>query len=217
MLKPSPLFLIFFIFYFFSFPSYHAQYTQCKLPFDCGALKNVTYPFWGGTNRPQECGRLGFELFNCQEEDQLPRIKIEELDFHVSNINSQERLHTMTIARSDLWDSPCTHLLVNTTLDYTRFSYVQTVRNLTLYYGCLPQNASVHNNFTCKNDGTGIRDIAYYVDDSLSMVDLLNQTSCFTKIRVPIFWEGFDAMSENATEAGEKVLRRGFQVEYSAE
>ncbi|KAJ0960172.1 hypothetical protein J5N97_002039 [Dioscorea zingiberensis] len=122
----------------------------------------------------------------------------------------------MTIARSDLLSSPCTKRLINTTLNYTRFSYVQTVRNLTLYYGCLPQHESVFNNFTCKIDGTS-KDIAYYVDESLSRVDFPNRTSCFTNIRVPIFWEGFDVMPENATKEVENVLNRGFQVEYMAE
>ncbi|KAM5571201.1 hypothetical protein ABKV19_011690 [Rosa sericea] len=216
MPKPNPLFPIFFIFYYFTFPPCHAQYTQCKQPFNCGNLTNISYPFWGGPNRPQKCGRLGFELTNCEDETQLPHIKIEELDFHVSDISNQDLLHTMTISRSDLWDSPCTDLLVNTTLDYTRFSYVHTVRNLTLYYGCLPQNESDLNSFSCKIDGTSKdRDIAYYLDDSLSRVG--NRTSCSTKIRVPILSDGFDVMSENATEAVEKVLRLGFQVEYSAE
>ncbi|XP_040368019.1 LEAF RUST 10 DISEASE-RESISTANCE LOCUS RECEPTOR-LIKE PROTEIN KINASE-like 2.3 isoform X2 [Rosa chinensis] len=226
MFKPNHLFrrapffyIIFYVFMFqFVYCKEHALYSQCKQPFNCGALKNVTYPFWGGTNRPQVCGRLGFELINCQEEGQLPRIKIKELDFHVSNINSQELLHTMTIARSDLCDRPCTHLLVNTTLNYTRFSYVQTVRNLTLYYGCLPQNQSILNNFTCIIDGKPKdRDISYYMDDSLSRV--VNETSCFTKIQVPYFWEDFDVMpeTENATAEVEKVLNQGFQVEYNAE
>ncbi|XP_024169981.1 PR5-like receptor kinase isoform X2 [Rosa chinensis] len=203
-------------------PSLHneddPQYTQCKQPFNCGNLTDISYPFWGGPNRPQECGRLGFELTNCEDETQLPHIVIEKLDFHVSNINSQDLLHTMTIARSDLWDNPCTDLLVNTTLDYNRFSYVQTVRNLTLYYGCLPQNEPVLNNFTCKIDGTTKeRNISYYVDDSLSRVDVPGGPTCSTKIIVPTFWEGFDVMPDNATEEVEKVLKQGFQVEYRAD
>ncbi|KAK9926336.1 hypothetical protein M0R45_023573 [Rubus argutus] len=223
MPKPNRLFLrlrapIFFIFFFSSRCEDDHQYTQCKLPFNCGLLKNVTYPFWGGTNRSQDCGRLGFELINCEEEDQFPRIKIANLDFHVSNISSQELLHTMTIARSDLWDTPCTQNLVNTTLDYNRFSYVQTVRNLTLYYGCVPQNESVLNNFTCKIDGMPKdRNITYYTDDSLSRVTLPGRPTCITKIRVPIVWDGFDVLPKNATEEVEKVLRRGFQVDYSAD
>ncbi|KAM5571204.1 LEAF RUST 10 DISEASE-RESISTANCE LOCUS RECEPTOR-LIKE PROTEIN KINASE-like 1.2 [Rosa sericea] len=214
----SPPIILFILFFFFLFSAYcedDPQYTQCKQPFNCGKVTNISYPFWGGPNRPQKCGRLGFELTNCEDETPLPHIKMGDLDFYVSSISGQEFVHTMTIARSDLWDSPCTDLLVNTTLDYTRFSYVQTVRNLTLYYGCVPQEESVLNNFTCKIDGTA-KDIAYYVDDSLSRVQV-NGTSCLIKIRVPIFWEGFDGMPDNATAEVEKVLNQGFQVEYSAD
>ncbi|XP_004300507.1 PREDICTED: probable receptor-like protein kinase At1g67000 [Fragaria vesca subsp. vesca] len=225
MFKPNHVFRgapFFVIFYLFMLPSLHCKedprYTQCKQPFNCGNITNISYPFWGGPNRSQECGRSGFELTNCEDETQLPHIKIEELDFHVSSISNQELFHTMTLARSDLWDSPCTQLLVNTTLNYTRFSYVQTVRNLTLYYGCDPQHdRSVPNNFTCKIEGT-TKDISYYLDDSLSrVVEDLNRSSCVTKIRVPIFWEDFDDMPENATAEVEKVLRQGFQVEFSAD
>ncbi|KAL6182851.1 hypothetical protein ACLB2K_044263 [Fragaria x ananassa] len=219
-LRSPPIVLFFLFFFFFSARCEEdPRYTQCKQPFNCGNITNISYPFWGGPNRSQECGRSGFELTNCEDETQLPHIKIEELDFHVSSISNQELFHTMTLARSDLWDSPCTQLLVNTTLNYTRFSYVQTVRNLTLYYGCDPQHdRSVPNNFTCKIEGT-TKDISYYLDDSLSRVvdDLLNRSACVTKIRVPIFWAGFDNMTEIATAEVENVLRQGFQVEFSAD
>ncbi|KAL6177848.1 hypothetical protein ACLB2K_049369 [Fragaria x ananassa] len=225
MFKPNYVFRrapFFVSFYSFMLPFLHCkedpQYTQCKQPFNCGSMTNISYPFWGGPDRPKECGRSGFELTNCVDETQLPHIKIEELDFYVTSISNQELFHSMTLARSDLWDSPCTQLLVNTTLDYTCFSYVQTVRNLTLYYGCVPQqDQSLPNNFTCKIEGSPL-EISYYVDDSLSrVVDLPNRTSCVTKIRVPILWEGFDDMPKNATAEVENVLRQGFQVEFSAD
>ncbi|XP_050376683.1 LEAF RUST 10 DISEASE-RESISTANCE LOCUS RECEPTOR-LIKE PROTEIN KINASE-like 2.3 [Argentina anserina] len=224
LLKPNHVFLrapFLFIFYLLMLPSLHCKYDPkyklCNQPFKCGNLTNISYPFWGGPNRPQECGRLGFELTHCEDETQLPRIKIEDLDFHVSNINSQELLHTMNIARSDLWDSPCTDYLHNTTLDYDRFSYVQTVRNLTLYYDCPPAlHPSIPNNFTCKINGTS-NDLAYYLDDSLSRINVPEKPSCFIEIRVPMFWEGFDVMPGNGTAKVERVLRQGFQVEYSAQ
>ncbi|XP_050376345.1 LEAF RUST 10 DISEASE-RESISTANCE LOCUS RECEPTOR-LIKE PROTEIN KINASE-like 1.2 isoform X1 [Argentina anserina] len=215
---PIVLFILYFFFIFFlSRCEDDPLYTQCRQPFSCGTLRNISYPFWGGANRPQECGRSGFELINCVDEYQRPQIKIKEFYFYVSNINSQELLHTMNISRSDLWDSPCTDYLFNTTLDYNRFSYVQTVRNLTLYYGCPPAlHPSIPNNFTCKINGTS-NDLAYYLDDSLSRINVPEKPSCFIEIRVPMFWEGFDVMPENGTAGVERVLRQGFQVEYSAQ
>ncbi|XP_068305630.1 LEAF RUST 10 DISEASE-RESISTANCEUS RECEPTOR-LIKE PROTEIN KINASE-like 1.2 isoform X4 [Pyrus communis] len=127
------------------------RYTKCRGYYDCGLLKNISYPFWAANGRPQQCGLEYYEL-TCRE-DQFPVMKIEDQDFLVLNFSRQ--FYTMTIARSDLWDTPCTDHIVNTTLDYDRFSYVPTVRNLTLLYGCQPGNMSSLNNFTCKGFQVG--------------------------------------------------------------
>ncbi|RXH96574.1 hypothetical protein DVH24_009078 [Malus domestica] len=58
-------------------------------------------------------------------------------------------VQAMTIARPDLWDSPCTNNFINVTLDYDLFAYnAQTIRNMTIFYGCMPHSESVPNNFT---------------------------------------------------------------------
>ncbi|XP_048445584.1 LEAF RUST 10 DISEASE-RESISTANCE LOCUS RECEPTOR-LIKE PROTEIN KINASE-like 2.1 isoform X2 [Pyrus x bretschneideri] len=122
------------------------QYAECRGYYDCGLLKNISYPIWAANGRPQHCGLEDYEL-TCRQ-DQFPVMKTKDQDFLVLKFSRQ--FYTMTIARSDLWDTPCTDNIVNTTLDYYRFSYVPTVRNLTLLYGCQPGNMSVRNNFTCK-------------------------------------------------------------------
>ncbi|XP_028948955.1 LEAF RUST 10 DISEASE-RESISTANCEUS RECEPTOR-LIKE PROTEIN KINASE-like 1.2 isoform X1 [Malus domestica] len=190
------------------------RYTECRSYYDCGLLKNISYPFWATASRPQHCGREDYEL-TCRG-DQYPVMKIKDQDFLVLNFIGQ--FYTMTIARSDLWDTACITNIVNTTLDYDRFSYVPAVRNLSLFYGCPPQSESVLNNFTCKVEGTD-HNISYYVDDSLSRIRLKNWASCHTNIRVPIMWEGVDAMPlENVTTVVLKeVLKQGFQVAYDAE
>ncbi|KAB2600576.1 serine/threonine-protein kinase [Pyrus ussuriensis x Pyrus communis] len=187
------------------------RYTECRGYYDCGLLKNISYPFWAANGRPQQCGLEYYEL-TCRE-DQFPVMKIEDQDFLVLNFSRQ--FYTMTIARSDLWDTPCTDHIVNTTLDYDRFSYVPTVRNLTLLYGCQPGNMSVRNNFTCKVKGTDDDDISYYVDDSLT-IRMGNWTSCYLNFRVPIMWEGVDVMPDTPDKL-KQVLKQGFQVRYEAE
>ncbi|XP_048445581.1 LEAF RUST 10 DISEASE-RESISTANCE LOCUS RECEPTOR-LIKE PROTEIN KINASE-like 2.1 [Pyrus x bretschneideri] len=221
MIMPNHIFLTLPIFFFiFNFlivvPSAigddNFQYSECRSYYNCGLLKNISYPFWATGSRSQHCGRKDYEL-TCRE-DQYPVMKIKDQDFLVLNFSGQ--FYTMTIARSDLWDTPCTTDIVNTTLDYDRFSYVQDVRNLSLFYGCLPQSESVLNNFTCKVERTD-HNISYYVDDSFSRIRLKNWTSCYTNIRVPIM--GVDAMPlENVTTGVLKeVLKQGFQVAYDAE
>ncbi|ONI09207.1 hypothetical protein PRUPE_5G223800 [Prunus persica] len=191
-----------------------AQYTECRNTYDCGLLKNITYPFWAANSRPQHCGREGYEL-TCRD-NQYPVFRIEEQDFLVLNISREG--YIITIARLDLWDRPCTSRLINTTLDYDRFAYVQAVRNLTLFYGCVPHNQSIANNFTCKIEGTQ-NDLAFYIDDSISRVNpLQNETLCLRNIRVPIMWTGVDPLLENYTmDVLEQVLKQGFRVEYNAD
>ncbi|KAM2601134.1 hypothetical protein TB2_039324 [Malus domestica] len=223
MIMPNHLFLTLPIFFIFNLlivvPSAIGDddfgYAECRRYYDCGLLKNISYPFWATSSRPQHCGREDYEL-TCRE-DQYPVMKIKDQDFLVLNFSGQ--FYTMTIARSDLWDTPCTTNIVNTTSDSDRFSYVPAVRNLSLFYGCLPQSDSVLNNFTCKVEGTD-HNISYYVDDSLSSMRLISWTSCYTNIRVPIMWDGVvDAMPlENVTTGVLKeVLKQGFQVAYDAE
>ncbi|XP_017188199.2 LEAF RUST 10 DISEASE-RESISTANCEUS RECEPTOR-LIKE PROTEIN KINASE-like 2.1 [Malus domestica] len=220
MIMPNHLFLTLPIFFFIVnflivFPSAigddNLRYSECRSYYDCGPLKNISYPFWATGSRPQHCGREDYEL-TCRE-DQYPVMKIEDQDFLVLNLSRQ--FYTMTIARSDLWDTPCTDNIVNTTLDYDRFSYVPAVRNLTLLYGCQPGNISVPNNFTCKVKGTDRDDISYYVDDSLS-IRMGNWTSCYLNFRVPIMWEGVDVMPDTPDKL-KQVLKQGFQVGYEAE
>ncbi|PQQ01170.1 LEAF RUST 10 DISEASE-RESISTANCE LOCUS RECEPTOR-LIKE PROTEIN KINASE-like 1.2 isoform X2 [Prunus yedoensis var. nudiflora] len=191
-----------------------AQYTECRNTYDCGLLKNITYPFWAANSRPKHCGREGYEL-TCRD-NQYPVFRIEEQDFLVLNISRED--YTITIARVDLWDSPCPSRLVNTTLDYNRFSYAQAVRNLTLFYGCVPTNHSISNNFTCKIEGTQ-NDLAIYIDDSISrLAPGQNETFCPYNIRVPIMWTGVDRPPENYTvDVLERVLNQGFMVEYYAD
>ncbi|XP_034217171.1 LEAF RUST 10 DISEASE-RESISTANCE LOCUS RECEPTOR-LIKE PROTEIN KINASE-like 2.1 isoform X2 [Prunus dulcis] len=191
-----------------------AQYTECRNTYDCGLLKNITYPFWAANGRPHHCGREGYEL-TCRD-NEYPVIRIEEQDFLVLNISRE--INIITIARRDLWDRPCTSRLINTTLDYDRFAYVQAVRNLTLFYGCVPHNQSIANYFTCKIEGTQ-NDLAFYIDDSISRLNPRpNGTLCLHNIRVPIMWTGVDVLPENYTvDVLKRVLELGFQVEYEAE
>ncbi|KAM1129636.1 hypothetical protein EV1_038988 [Malus domestica] len=74
-------------------------------------------------------------------------MRIQGQDFLVLNISQD--VQAMTIARPDLWDSPCTNNFINVTLDYDLFAYnAQTIRNMTIFYGCMPHSESVPNNFT---------------------------------------------------------------------
>ncbi|KAM1147745.1 hypothetical protein ACFX2J_039289 [Malus domestica] len=53
-----PFFIIFFLFTIF-YPFANGQFTECSQPYDCGLLKNISYPFWEGNNHPRHCDHKG--------------------------------------------------------------------------------------------------------------------------------------------------------------
>ena len=102
-------------------PSYctdNARFFECSIPFDCGRIKNIPYSFLG-ENRSELCSFQEFKL-TCRD-NEYPIIRIEELEFLVLNINQSQ--YIMTIARLDLWNSPCPPKFVNTPLDFNNFKY----------------------------------------------------------------------------------------------
>ena len=157
---------------------------ECSRPFECGSIKNISFPFWGG-NRPVYCGCEGFEL-ECHN-SQYFVIKFEALELGVLNIN-QSRYIT-TIARLNLWDSPCPWKFFNTSLDFTNFDYyASTLHNLTLFYNCPAQLSSlVQNWFGCCLGVGDTNNTAYFVDESISSNLDEQHDDCNTSIHVPVF------------------------------
>ena len=179
-------------------PSYcdDERFVECSYPFDCGMIKNISYPFLSD-NRPAYCGREGFMLL-CYG-DQYPIIMFGNLGFHVLNINKSH--HIMTIKRLDLGDNPCPlTFVINTTLDFYNFDYYPPNDiNMTLFYGC-PSGVSGLNgvNFSCSLDNTA----NYFVDDLFEGYN--------TSIEVPILRTALIDESVGL----QNVLNQGFDVDY---
>ena len=186
-------------------PSYctdNARFVECSIPFDCGRIKNIPYPFFGG-NRSELCGFQEFKL-TCRD-NEYPIIRIEELEFLVLNINQSQ--YIMTIARLDLWNSPCPPKFVNTTLDFNNFNYyTPTDQNLTLFYGCPSGvNGLDGENFSCSLDNTA----NYFVRESIPGIHDLFE-GCNTSIEVPILRTALIDESVGL----HNVLNQGFDVDY---
>ena len=105
------------------------QYLTCLAPFNCSGYNNLTYPFWG-SNQPEYCGHPSFKL-DCSSN--VPWINITYINYRVLHINKSSR--TLKVAKMDYWGRVCPSALVNTTIDFTLFSYTSNT-NLTLYYQC---------------------------------------------------------------------------------
>ncbi|XP_075662113.1 LEAF RUST 10 DISEASE-RESISTANCE LOCUS RECEPTOR-LIKE PROTEIN KINASE-like 2.1 isoform X1 [Castanea sativa] len=183
-------------------------FAECSRPFDCGGIKNISYPFLGD-DRPEFCGIPEFKL-RCSG-NEYPIISFKELDFRVLDINQSH--YIMTIARSDLLNSPCPSKFVNTTLDFNNFDYHTTDQNLTLFYDC-PFRVSgldAAKNFTCSSVGDGAADNTYnyFVTESFPSIDELFK-KCQSNIRVPVL----EAALINESLGLQKVLNQGFDVDY---
>jgi len=196
----------------------------CNRPYNCGSLINIPYPFWEDS-RPQSCGQHGYNL-SCRNND-YPVLRFEELEFRVLNINRANG--TFTIARSDLWEGPCalTPEFHNTTLNFTLFDYASTVQDITLLYGCPPQEniPPAPNRFNCSQIGLSDgKNNAYIVDESPLGIQYLPQLllECNHSIKVPILRTSARALLEDPQGGApevvlQKAMNQGFDVEYSYE
>ncbi|XP_065860754.1 LEAF RUST 10 DISEASE-RESISTANCEUS RECEPTOR-LIKE PROTEIN KINASE-like 1.2 isoform X1 [Euphorbia lathyris] len=205
--KYSITMIIFFILLILAPSSYCQEdkyYSECVKPFDCGNLKNLSYPFWRD-GRSEICGFEGFKLL-CVD-DAFPAITIENKDFLVVSVNQSQK--EMAIARMDLLDDPCpddTTGFTNITLTSSPFSFVPDFytkfSNITLFYNCTGlQNSPLR--FVCSVDGEERE--AFYGYDGLWMPE------CTIKVWIPV-----PKTSLGLDDLG-RVLRQGFNVSYKYE
>ncbi|XP_075661967.1 LEAF RUST 10 DISEASE-RESISTANCE LOCUS RECEPTOR-LIKE PROTEIN KINASE-like 2.1 [Castanea sativa] len=197
-------------------PSYYAydpRFVDCSRPYECGRIKDVSYPFWG-VNRPEHCGRQGFKL-ECYDEE-YPIIKFEKLEFLILNISESQNI--MTIARWDLWNRSCPRTNLSTILNYSIFDYTSAVRNITLFYDCPSQVYTpipVQNRFTCSLEGSDVNNYSYFVNETLAKIQFPFLEQCRGRIRVPILRNSIIDESAGVVPALHEALKQGFDVDYN--
>ncbi|XP_060670985.1 LEAF RUST 10 DISEASE-RESISTANCE LOCUS RECEPTOR-LIKE PROTEIN KINASE-like 2.7 [Ziziphus jujuba] len=187
-------------------------YVVCGRPYDCGNLKNISYPFWGTDFRPRYCGRQGFQI-ECGNNESF--IEINRQKFRVLGINQTGNI--MKIARSDLYDTLCIQNdVVPITLNYTHFDYAPNVGNLTLIYGCQKPLSSLHN-LTCYLGNGANQTIYYKADDPFSNIEIPFEAPRSCKpIKVPVLRSSIDMNSPKVgREELEKAVEEGFDVDYN--
>ncbi|GKV39475.1 hypothetical protein SLEP1_g47233 [Rubroshorea leprosula] len=187
-------------------------YLTCNSTYNCGILKDISYPFWGN-GRSQFCGHQGFELL-C-EEGQYSTMHIGGQKFQVLNI-SHSASTIMTIAPIGIWgQDACPEKFINVSLSQSLFTFAPSARNLYFFYGCPPQidNMLVRTRINSTING-GLQD-AYYVDESLLRINLPNLTKCSISISVPVNQMAFEELS-SGNEALDIALNEGFDVQYTS-
>ncbi|KAL2241409.1 UNVERIFIED_CONTAM: LEAF RUST 10 DISEASE-RESISTANCE LOCUS RECEPTOR-LIKE PROTEIN KINASE-like 1.3 [Sesamum indicum] len=204
---------------FIQIPSYScqndSQYQTCSQPFQCGSLREIGYPFWGG-NRPVSCGYPGFQI-NCQSN--IPLLNISSTFYRVLNVDNTTR--TLRIAREDLWDTICPTLFFNTTLNFSLFDFSSAAndQNITLYYGCgtnqLPPGTPVPFQFSCNVNG--VNTLNFYTTAEASGQG--NGVTCSSNIYVPVNRRAARDLTNLETASAnllQDALRSGFTIQWSA-
>ncbi|KAK1565750.1 hypothetical protein Q3G72_034142 [Acer saccharum] len=185
------------------------KFSNCSssYTYGCGSSElNIFYPFWGG-DRPQYCGREGFEI-KCQ---QYHFIEFTRQKFRVLTIKYEPH-PTMTIARDDLWNNYCPgkknqHTIV---LDPHLFKYSPNVRNLSFFH-CQEIPPQHPNYFNCSLDGEVITGF-YTVSVPNLPLPNHSDTCQVLEINVPVLLTALDDLS--GTEKLGDVVNKGFEVDY---
>ncbi|KAA8529117.1 hypothetical protein F0562_034084 [Nyssa sinensis] len=181
------------------------RYKECSHLFECGSVKNITYPFWG-EGRNKDCGLPGFEL-ECRHDYPVMEIMSEDC----RDLSIDQKSFTMNVVRMDFWGDACPEKFVNITIDQALFHYAPKppafYLNLSLFYNCPSPISS--NHFTCTGNGIAVGDGYYATTPTWN-----NQTqSCKGHIVVPILQKSLEKL-QNGLEPLSVVLRSGFDLKY---
>ncbi|XP_022893497.1 LEAF RUST 10 DISEASE-RESISTANCE LOCUS RECEPTOR-LIKE PROTEIN KINASE-like 2.1 [Olea europaea var. sylvestris] len=181
-----------------------ARYIQCGHQFQCGGMKNISYPFWGDP-QPYYCGLPEFKL-ECQ--GQFPTLKILSQTFRVLIIDHDNQVLRLT--RLDLYNNTCPSAFMNTTISYL-FSYTPNFGNLTMFFGCSSISAALASNkFRCHENGTLVENGYFTIGSMPTDGDLGN---CTTSVTVPVLQTAVNALRNNLTSI-DRVLNDGFEIHW---
>ncbi|XP_059451725.1 LEAF RUST 10 DISEASE-RESISTANCE LOCUS RECEPTOR-LIKE PROTEIN KINASE-like 1.4 isoform X2 [Corylus avellana] len=185
---------------------------KCAQAFDCGPFKNLSYPFTD-TTHPENCGTPEFRL-SC--DDDSPKLTIASLSYRVLQLDQAAR--TMTLARSDLWNTTCPQQYTNSTLEPSGFTYATDNEDLTIFYGCsssgLRLPAKPPNLFYCSFLGNTNRTDAYYLTGPVPTDPILGVIECNVGVSLKILKTAALELTTNRSTL-EEVLMEGFKVNYS--
>ncbi|XVE72113.1 hypothetical protein DITRI_Ditri11bG0012200 [Diplodiscus trichospermus] len=179
-------------------------YSNCSTTARCGTIANIGYPFWG-INRENYCGLPAFEL-KC--EDDIAKITMGQNTLRVLDINPQQQI--LKVAREDYWNDYCPMELINTTIDFNHFDYGSSIRNLTLFYGCLTSVFKFLSN--CSINGTTV-DVSYATRSSLGD---LRPWACRGSVIVPVYERAAQDLEVNPLIMND-ALEEGFELQWKVD
>ncbi|XP_050237438.1 LEAF RUST 10 DISEASE-RESISTANCE LOCUS RECEPTOR-LIKE PROTEIN KINASE-like 2.4 [Mercurialis annua] len=189
------------------------QLTTCvttTTAYRCGTLRGISYPFWGG-KIPEYCGNHMFYLMCIG--DIVPVIGINKQLFTLLDIDQDN--YTMSISLFG-WN-PCPDSYKNYQYypsDHRNFAYTDTVRNLTLVYGCPMLPFMRKSNFTCGVHTSSPNDYNYYADEVTWEMQKEYFKACKRNVTLPVSKEALMELLKGTINVQE-ALSHGFKVEFT--
>ncbi|KAJ4841503.1 hypothetical protein Tsubulata_933674 [Turnera subulata] len=185
-------------------------YSECKKPFDCGLLRNLSYPFWGG-DRPQYCGHPAFRLL-CQV-GQYPSIAgdREPEQFRLVGVDPNRKVMTLEVIKLEQYI--CPQNPENKTLNPSFLSFPDTnLRTLNLLYnfteGMYPLG-TVGGINGCPGWGESYFGFERWPTESGQYPPMCNVT-----IRIPVPGDAVDGLQKRGKPAVEGLLGEGYNLSY---
>ncbi|KAI9128102.1 hypothetical protein K1719_001095 [Acacia pycnantha] len=185
---------------------------SCSSLFDCGNIKNISYPFWG-SERPEYCGHPEFKL-DCH--DDYAEITIMSYNYRVLQVNYSD--YSLRVVRTDFWNNSCPTYFKNNSIDFTLFEYRGDSHNLTLLYDCPSPPSSLtyfrSTQLNCSEYGTEV--VSYFLTE-VPEIDATTGTCAYTLI-VPILESQVRILQENSTVENLKAaIHEGFGLVWEAD
>ncbi|XP_004300968.1 PREDICTED: probable receptor-like protein kinase At1g67000 [Fragaria vesca subsp. vesca] len=183
-----------------------AEYANCSLPVTCGSVKsNISYPFWG-SDRPEYCGKSGFEV-TCNAN--VPMITMKKINFRILDMSSSTitPTPTVTVAREDYWNTLCPPSYIDTDLNFSLFEYASGPQNVSFYYGCHEAGSSALS--ICNSTVT----VTFLTEkETAKLPDSTASGSCAAVVLVPVSAAAAEALDKNETSTIQSAVDGGFEL-----
>ncbi|CAO2837087.1 unnamed protein product [Amaranthus hypochondriacus] len=194
------------------------NYTACSIPYSCGHIKNVGYPFWG-ENRPKFCGMADFQL-GCGDDygrnnSVMKILGSNYIGLSIININTSSQ--TIVFSMEMLFKH-CFYVNASNISLLPMLKPNKTYKGINIFYGC-PSNVSMYQNkmFKCSDSYDGVETkngTAYYFDKRSDMRRVRKLNMCKNNITFPLDKRGFDELRKSNVSLISILNKWPFEVKY---
>lgn len=189
-------------------------YSACSIPYSCGHIQNLGYPFWGD-NRPKCCGISDLKL-NCDNGRNKTTMNIfQKKNFELSVLSINTTSHIIDFSPRKFLNicyllNTSDITLLSTLKPDARYSYIK------LFYGCTNFVSRYHfKSFNCftydETKGT-----AYYFGNGSNISKIARTCSCKNSIRFPVKRRQLDELISTNDSLRTILTKEPIETEYIA-